>query len=262
MQEKQLQELLGSLSLTEKIGQLVQVPGEVLNAEDVYKRQVGEVGSDYPVEPAVFIGLVEGLKAIGEQSEGTADENTLCIHFLQLSGGIQHAFSGGNHIVNNDNVLSVNAVSQEFMGDDGVLAVYNGGIIAALVEHAGIDAEYISEIYGAVKGAFIGADNDSMILIDDQIILRIKQRPHELIRRRKIVKTVERGCVLYPWVCLLYTSLPELTVIQPFNRIIAIKPILSPGSRLNIPDNQIHPQSLSHRLRQHRLPCPRFPLNQ
>ena len=33
MQEKQLQELLGSLSLTEKIGQLVQVPGEVLNAE-------------------------------------------------------------------------------------------------------------------------------------------------------------------------------------------------------------------------------------
>ena len=33
MQEKQLQDLLGSLSLTEKIGQLVQVPGEVLNAE-------------------------------------------------------------------------------------------------------------------------------------------------------------------------------------------------------------------------------------
>ena len=33
MQEKQLQELLDSLSLTEKIGQLVQVPGEVLNAE-------------------------------------------------------------------------------------------------------------------------------------------------------------------------------------------------------------------------------------
>ena len=86
------------------------------------------------------------------------------------------------------------------MGDDGVLAVYNGGIIAALVEHAGIDAEYIAEIYGAVKGAFIGADNDSMILIDDQIILRIQQRPHELVRRRKIVKTVERGCILHPWV--------------------------------------------------------------
>ena len=33
MQEKKLQELLDSLSLTEKIGQLVQVPGEVLNAE-------------------------------------------------------------------------------------------------------------------------------------------------------------------------------------------------------------------------------------
>ena len=110
------------------------------------RRLIGEVGGDYPVEPAVFIGLVEGLKAIGEQSEGTADENTLGIHFLQLSGGIQHAFSGGNHIVNNDNVLSVNAVSQEFMGDDGVLAVYNGGIIAAFVEHAGIDAEYIAEI--------------------------------------------------------------------------------------------------------------------
>ena len=33
MQENKLQELLDSLSLTEKIGQLVQVPGEVLNAE-------------------------------------------------------------------------------------------------------------------------------------------------------------------------------------------------------------------------------------
>ena len=42
MQEKQLQELLGSLSLTEKIGQLVQVPGEVpvsYTHLDVYKRQ-------------------------------------------------------------------------------------------------------------------------------------------------------------------------------------------------------------------------------
>ena len=33
MQENKLQELLDSLSLTEKIGQLVQLPGEVLNAE-------------------------------------------------------------------------------------------------------------------------------------------------------------------------------------------------------------------------------------
>lgn len=132
------------------------------------RRLVGEICGDYPVEPAVFIRLVKGFQSVGEQAEGTADEDAFCIHFLQLTGGIKHAFTGGNHIIDDDNILAVNIVPQEFMSDNGILAVYDGGIIPAFIEHTGIDAENVAEVYGTIQRAFIRADDDGVLLINYQ----------------------------------------------------------------------------------------------
>ena len=39
----------------------------------------------------------------------------------------------------------------------------------ALIEHTGINAQNICKIYGTVKRSFIRADDDQMILVDNQI---------------------------------------------------------------------------------------------
>ena len=59
----------------------------------------------------------------------------------------------------------LDVVPQEFMGDDGVLAVYHGGVIAALVEHTHVDAQDVGKVNGAVHGAFIRADDHQVVLV-------------------------------------------------------------------------------------------------
>ena len=54
---------------------------------------------------------------------------------LDLFGNIKHTFTGGDHIVNNDNVLaSTTELPRKLMCYNRVFAVYNG-IITSLIEH-------------------------------------------------------------------------------------------------------------------------------
>ena len=161
------------------------------------RRLPGEIGRDYPVKPAFFVGVVKGIQAVGEQAEGTADEYTFCLHLLKLSRGIQHAFSGGNHIVDDDDVSALNIVAQELMGNDGIFSINDDGIVASLIEHTRVHAEHIAEIDGAVQRSFIRTDDSNMILIDDQIIFHIQKGTDELIGRSEVIKSVQRSRILH-----------------------------------------------------------------
>ena len=59
------------------------------------------------------------------------------------------------------------------MGHNGISAVYDGGIVPALIEHAGIDAQNSGKIDRSVQCALIGADDYQVIFIYDQILLGI-----------------------------------------------------------------------------------------
>ena len=50
------------------------------------------------------------------------------------------------------------------MGDDGVLAIDDSGIIAALVEHAHVNSEHIGEIDGTGHGSLIRGDNHQVVI--------------------------------------------------------------------------------------------------
>ena len=86
------------------------------------------------------------------------------------------------------------------MGDDGVLAVYHGGVIPAFVEHTHVDAQNIGKVNGAVHGAFIRAYDHQVLLVHGKIRFRPQKSLHELIRGIKIVKPVEGDGILDPWV--------------------------------------------------------------
>ena len=45
-------------------------------------RQVSQVGGDNLVKMTFFICFVKGFQTIGEQTEGAADKNASCVHFL------------------------------------------------------------------------------------------------------------------------------------------------------------------------------------
>src|SRR5699024_4073455 len=141
-------------------------------------RKVGQVGGDDPVDVAFLIVLVKVIKAFCEKAKGGADENPSRAPVLDLSCHIQHTFSGGDHIVHDDHMFSLDVFPQEFMGDDGVLAVYHGGVIPAFVEHTHVDAQNVGKVNGAVHGAFIRAYDHQVLLVLGKIRFRPQKSLH------------------------------------------------------------------------------------
>ena len=132
---------------------------------------VVEVGGHDPVEIAFLICFVKRSEPIGEETEGGAYIHTLGVHFLKLSGCIDHRTAGRDHVVYDDTVFAVYIVTEKFVSDYRVLAVYHLGIITSLVEHTGVQSEDRCEIDRSVQGTFIGRDDDGVILIYDHIAL-------------------------------------------------------------------------------------------
>ena len=81
------------------------------------------------------------------------------------------------------------------MRNNGILAVDNACIIAALVEHAHIQTENVRVVDGALHAALIGADDQHMLIIDLKVIDAAQKTFDELISRLYGVKTVERDRV-------------------------------------------------------------------
>ena len=76
------------------------------------------------------------------------------------------------------------------MGHNGILSIYDLGIISALVEHSHIHAKHVGKIHGPVHGAFIRADDHQMILVHSQIGHLAEQRLHELVKGIEAVKAI------------------------------------------------------------------------
>ena len=86
------------------------------------------------------------------------------------------------------------------MGDNGIPAAYNLGIIPAFVEHAHIHPQVIGKVNGPVHGPFIGAYNHQMLFVDTDAGIMLEQGLYKLIGRHEIVKANQRNGILYPGV--------------------------------------------------------------
>ena len=106
-----------------------------------------QVSSDNLVDPALLIVSVKFIHALSKQTVSGADKYTVCVALFDLFGNIKHTFTGGDHIVNNDNVLALYGVTKKLMCYNRVLAVYNGGIITSLIEHTHVYAKDIGEVH-------------------------------------------------------------------------------------------------------------------
>jgi hypothetical protein len=72
-------------------------------------RTVNKVCCENLADPALFISFIKGIETIAEKTEGTANIDVSCTHILKTLCNVNHRIAGGNHIVNNDNVLALKA---------------------------------------------------------------------------------------------------------------------------------------------------------
>ena len=82
------------------------------------------------------------------------------------------------------------------MGNDGIFAVDNFGIIAAFIEHTGIDSKDVCKIYRSVESAFIGTDHDKVIFINEKVIFGTQKRSCQNVGGSDIVKAAQGLCIL------------------------------------------------------------------
>ena len=55
------------------------------------------------------------------------------------------------------------------MGNDGIAAVYDAGIIPALIEHSHVEPQDIGDVDRAAHAAFVRADDHHMVAVDLKI---------------------------------------------------------------------------------------------
>ncbi len=155
-----------------------------------------EIRRNNTIKIAVLIGIVKFLQSVCKQTECDTEKDTLCVHELKLSGSIEDTLAGSNDIVYDNNIFSVNVISQELVGHDRIPASYNRGIVPAFVKHTGIYTEDTCKIDGTTDSPLIGTDNNSVFLVNEQIRYIFQQRLHELVMCCKIIKTCKRNCIL------------------------------------------------------------------
>ena len=102
---------------------------------------VNEVGGEDLGEKTLFVCFVQSFKAVAEQTEGSEYEDAASALFFELSGNVDDGFTGGDHIVDNDHVFTVDVSAKVFVRFDGVFAVDDDGIVAALIEHTEVKAQ-------------------------------------------------------------------------------------------------------------------------
>ena len=121
----------------------------IVRSGEKLRNTVVQVCGDNLINPAFLIVSIKFIHALSKQTIGGADEYTVSVALLDLFGNIKHTLAGGDHVIDNDNVLTLHRVTKELVSYDRVLAVYNGGIITSLVEHTHIYAKNIGEVYSS-----------------------------------------------------------------------------------------------------------------
>ena len=150
---------------------------------------VGQVGAQNCLDDAVVVRLVELLQTGGEQREGAAGKDVAGAAHLQLVADVQHGLAGGDDVIRDKDVLVLDALAQILVRDNGVAAVDNAAVIAALVEHAQVAAQHAGIIHIAVHGALIGGNDHEMILIEVDVGHMVQQAFQHLIGGHNVVET-------------------------------------------------------------------------
>ena len=157
---------------------------------------IDEVGGEDLIDDTFLVSLIEALKTVGKESEGGKVEDSLCTALLDLLCNVKERVAGGDHIVNDDNVLARQILTEVFVRDDGVLAVYDTGVIAALVEHTDVKPRNRGEEHTSAHCALVGRDDDELFLIKGNIGDCLYECLYHLICRTVVVKTDKRNCIL------------------------------------------------------------------
>ena len=163
-----------------------------------FRLPVGEVGGDHPVDETVPVSFLKGVDSVGEQGESTAGENPVGLPLFQLPGQVDNALSAGDHIVRHKDVLPLNVITQVLVGNDGVAAVDDAGIVAAFVEQAQVKAQDGGVENVAVDGAFIRGDDHHVLLVDPQGFIPLEERLEDLVTGHNAFKTGGGDGVLDP----------------------------------------------------------------
>ena len=142
---------------------------DIVWSDQQFRGLVDQVGGQDAVESSFFVGFVEFGQSVGEQAEGGAHEDFVGSAVFQKLGYFEHAVTGGDHIVYDDHVFAANVSAQEFVSDDRVSSVYDGGVVTAFVEHTHIYTEVICQIDGTAHAAFIRADDHQVIFVQFQV---------------------------------------------------------------------------------------------
>ena len=143
------------------------------------------------------VGLVERLKARGKDSEGCADEDAPCAAFLEHAGGLDDRAAGGDHVIDDDDVLPGHIGAEEGVVDDRMLSADRHRVVIDLVEHAHVDAEHVGEVDSAAHAVLVRAHDHEMVVIDHKVRGGAEDRLDELVGRAHRLKTGERNRILH-----------------------------------------------------------------
>ena len=142
---------------------------------------VGQVRGNHAVNQTFVVALLVQLQTVGEQREGNGREDAVRAEFLQAVRNLNHGFAGGQNIVRNEHVLAVDFLAHVLVGNNGIAAVDDAGVITALVEHAHVHAEDGGVEDVAVKRTLVGGDNHQMILVQLQVLAALQQCLENLV---------------------------------------------------------------------------------
>ena len=111
-------------------------------------------------------------------------------------GDLQRACPGRDHVIDDDDILACHIRAEKFVSDHRVEAIYDLGVILALIEHAHIHPEDICHIDGAGSSGLIGAYDHQGVGRDIEIRRRAVEPLEELIGRLEILESGERDGIL------------------------------------------------------------------
>ena len=157
---------------------------------------VDEVSGEDLINDAFLVSLIKALKTVCEKAEGSEVEYSLCAALLDLLCNVEERVARGDHIVNDDNVLAGEVLTEVFVCNDGVLAVFDTGIVTSLVEHTNVKSRNRGEEHTSAHSTLIGRDDDELFLIKGNVGNCLDKRLYHLVCRTVVIKANKRNCVL------------------------------------------------------------------
>lgn len=131
---------------------------------------IDKVGREYLDEYLFLIRLCRRYRDRCRKVRNVSNRNIRArAFFLELQGYVEDGISRGNHVVNDDDILAADISSEILVRFDGVLAVDDNGIVAALIEHSEVYAEDGRIIHAARHCALVGSHDHDIVVSERDI---------------------------------------------------------------------------------------------